>query len=94
MCLGAAESRGEVLLFLHADSTLRPGALDRINEVLSANAKIIGGNFRLVFDGDTRFSRYLTCALIRSLGHYYGDIRGSLSVARCTTPSAVSVRCR
>ena len=40
-----------------------------------ADETIIGGNFRLVFDGDTRFSRGLTrfCALIRSLGHYYGD---------------------
>ena len=75
MCLGAAASRGEVLLFLHADSTLQSGALDRINEVLLADATIIGGNFRLVFDGGTRFSRWLTrfCALIRSLGHYYGD---------------------
>ncbi len=77
LCLGAANSGGEVLLFLHADSTLQPGALDRIDEVLSTDAKIIGGNFRLVFDGDTCFSRRLTrfCALIRALGHYYGDFR-------------------
>ena len=75
MCLGAAEARGEVLFFLHADSTLQSAALDWIKEVLSADATIIGGNFRLVLDGDTRFSRCLTrfCALIRSLGHYYGD---------------------
>ena len=75
MCLGAAASRGEVLLFLHADSTLQSGALGRIDEVLSGDARIIGGNFRLVFGGGTRFSRWLTrfCALIRSLGHYYGD---------------------
>src|SRR4029077_2657639 len=66
---------GKVLLFLHADSTLQSGALDRINEVLSADARTIGGNFRLVFDGGTRFSRWLTrfCAVIRMLGHYYGD---------------------
>ena len=49
LCLGAANSGGEVLLFLHADSTLQPGALDRIDEVLSTDPKIIGGNFRLVF---------------------------------------------
>jgi rSAM/selenodomain-associated transferase 2 len=75
ICVGAAESRGEVLFFLHADSMLPPGALDRISEVLSADAKIIGGNFRLVFDGDTPFSRWLTgfYALIRSIGLYYGD---------------------
>jgi rSAM/selenodomain-associated transferase 2 len=75
MCAGAAAAQGEVLFFLHADSVLPPGALDCINEVLNANAHIIGGNFRLVFDGDTLFSRWLTefCAWIRLLGHYYGD---------------------
>jgi rSAM/selenodomain-associated transferase 2 len=73
--LGAEASRGDVLFFLHADSTLPPGALDRINRALSADANIIGGNFRLVFDGDTDFSRGLTrfCAWIRLLGFYYGD---------------------
>jgi glycosyltransferase involved in cell wall biosynthesis len=75
ICTGAARSRGEVLFFLHADSTLLPGALDRISEVLSADPNIIGGNFRLVFDGDTPFSRRLTgfYARIRSIGLYYGD---------------------
>ncbi|SDQ90366.1 Glycosyl transferase family 2 [Rhizobiales bacterium GAS113] len=73
--IGAQAARGEVLFFLHADSMLPPGALDRINEVLSEDAKIIGGNFRLVFDGDTAFSRWLTgfYAWIRSIGLYYGD---------------------
>ena len=71
--LGAEASRGDVLFFLHADSTLPPGAFDRINQALSADANIIGGNFRLVFDGDTDFSRGLTrfCAWIRLLGFYY-----------------------
>ena len=64
-----------MLFFLHADSTLPPGALDRIEEVLSTDANIVGGNFRLVFDGGTDFSRWLTgfCAWIRLLGFYYGD---------------------
>jgi hypothetical protein len=75
ICIGAHESRGEVLLFLHADSTLLPGALGRIREALSIDTEIIGGNFRLVFDGDTPFSRWLTSfyAWIRSIGFYYGD---------------------
>jgi hypothetical protein len=67
------------------------GALVCINEVLNANANIIGGNFRLLFDGDTLFSRWLTefCAWIRLLGHYYGEVtRGSLFVVRCMTLSA------
>jgi len=72
---GAEASCGDVLFFLHADSRLPSGALERINEVLSTDANIIGGNFRLVFDGDTAFSRRLTgfCAWIRLLGFYYGD---------------------
>jgi rSAM/selenodomain-associated transferase 2 len=75
MSIGAEASRGDVLFFLHADSALPPGALDRITEVLASNANIIGGNFRLVFDGGTDFSRGLTrfCAWIRLLGFYYGD---------------------
>jgi rSAM/selenodomain-associated transferase 2 len=75
LSIGAEASHGDVLFFLHADSTLPPGALDRINEALSTDAKIIGGNFRLVFDGDTDFCKWLTgfCAWIRLLGFYYGD---------------------
>jgi len=75
LCIGARASCGELLLFLHADSTLLPGALDRISETLSINPEIIGGNFRLVFDGDTSFSRWLTrlYAWIRFIGLYYGD---------------------
>src|SRR5215831_4881363 len=37
ICDGAAAAQGEVLFFLHADSVLPPGALDRINEVLNVN---------------------------------------------------------
>jgi rSAM/selenodomain-associated transferase 2 len=75
LAIGAGAARGEVLFFLHADSTLRDGALDRIDEALSRDTKTIGGNFRLVFDGDTPFSRRLTgfCAWLRLLGFYYGD---------------------
>jgi rSAM/selenodomain-associated transferase 2 len=75
LSVGAEAAGGDVLFFLHADSTLAPGALDRINEVLATDANVVGGNFRLVFDGDTDFSRRLTrfCAWIRVLGFYYGD---------------------
>jgi glycosyltransferase involved in cell wall biosynthesis len=93
--IGAEASHGDVLFFLHADSKLPPRALDRIEEVLSADANIIGGNFRLVFDGDTNFSRWLTgfCGWIRLLGFYYGD-SGSSSVAQSTKPSADFARYR
>ena len=72
MRIGARAARGDVLLFLHADCTLLPGALGQIRNVLSSNPNVIGGNFRLVFDGDTPLSRWLTrlCAWIRCIGVY------------------------
>ena len=75
LCIGAKAARGQVLLFVHADSTLLPGALDRIDEALSANAEIFGGNFRVVFDDDTPHTRWLTksYARLRTVGIYYGD---------------------
>jgi len=73
--LGAAESSGDVLLFLHADSRFPKGGLARIEEALASMPDVVGGNFRLLFDGDTPFSRWLIgfYALIRRLGLYYGD---------------------
>jgi rSAM/selenodomain-associated transferase 2 len=73
--LGAEAARGDILLFLHADSQWAAGALAAIDSALAASTDIVGGNFRLIFDGDTRFSRWLTrfYARIRQRGFYYGD---------------------
>ncbi len=75
LAAGAAAARGEILLFLHADSRFPAGGLAQILATLAAHPARPGGNFRLVFDGDTPFSRWLTgfYAWIRSLGYYYGD---------------------
>jgi len=72
---GSRGARGDILFFLHADSTFPAGGLQRIEEALSADPDVIGGNFRLMFDGGTRFSRLLTLsyARVRRLGFYYGD---------------------
>ncbi len=72
---GAAAARGEILLFLHADSRFPAGGLAQILETLAAHPACPGGNFRLVFDGETAFSRWLTgfYAWIRARGLYYGD---------------------
>jgi rSAM/selenodomain-associated transferase 2 len=75
LCAGASRARGDILLFLHADSVFPADGLQRIEATLSADPNLIGGNFRLVFDGGSAFSRWLTgfYAQIRRLGFYYGD---------------------
>jgi rSAM/selenodomain-associated transferase 2 len=75
ICRGVSEARGDVLLFLHADSIFQSGGLRSIEEMLAARPDVIGGNFRLLFDGDTAFSRWLTgfYGLISRIGLYYGD---------------------
>ena len=72
---GAAMAAGDVLLLLHADSVFPAGGLARITERLAESPRLIGGNFRLVFDGDDAFSRRLTrfYAWMRRRGLYYGD---------------------
>jgi uncharacterized protein len=47
---GAAEARGEILLFLHADTVLPPGAFSRI-AAAAEDERIEGGAFDLGIDG-------------------------------------------
>jgi len=71
---GAAIARGNALLFLHADARLPPSAIESIQQALE-QAAIVGGNFRLEFDG-TQFSSALFTRLNsirRWFGVYYGD---------------------
>jgi len=72
---GAEAASGDVLLFLHADTVFPSGGLTAIRRHLGAHPYAIGGNFRLLFDGDGRFDRWLEdfYAWIRSKGLYYGD---------------------
>ena len=72
---GAERRAGDVLLLLHADSVYPAGGLARIEERLAAGPHLVGGNFRLVFDGHDTFSRRLTrfYAWMRRRGLYYGD---------------------
>ncbi len=75
LAAGVATAKGETLLFLHADSGFPPGGLTQIERTLALNPDCPGGNFRLIFDGDSPFSRWLTgfYARIRARGLYYGD---------------------
>ncbi len=72
---GATAAKGDIILFLHADSRFPVGGLGRIRETLAGDAAAVGGNFRLLFDGGTGFDRWLDgfYAWIRARGVYYGD---------------------
>jgi rSAM/selenodomain-associated transferase 2 len=72
---GAARATGEILLFLHADSVFPSGGLAAICAGLDRDLRIPGGNFLTVFDGDSRFARWLTgfYAWLRRFALYYGD---------------------
>lgn len=72
---GAALARGDTVLFLHADTDFPPGGLAAIEAALAADPAAPGGNFRLLFDGEDGFSRWLErfYARRRAKGIYYGD---------------------
>jgi hypothetical protein len=72
---GAAAATDDILFFLHADTNLPIGALAAILKELGTHPDTGGGNFRLLFDGDTKFDRWPIgfYRWIRSRGDYYGD---------------------
>ena len=71
---GACAAAGEALWFLHADTLSPPEAATRIAEALSRD-EVVGGNFRVRFDGNRRAARFLTWLYpqLRKLGLLYGD---------------------
>ena len=75
LAAGVTQASGDVLLFLHADTIFPPGGLAAIQQALTTNPAAPGGNFRLLFDGDDGFSRWLEgfYGWIRRRGVYYGD---------------------
>jgi rSAM/selenodomain-associated transferase 2 len=74
MNAGARAACGAVLLFLHADTRLPADAIKQIEKLMS-DAKMIGGNFALIFDGPDIWSRAFTRIYNwrRRFGIYYGD---------------------
>ncbi|HEX8131521.1 MAG TPA: TIGR04283 family arsenosugar biosynthesis glycosyltransferase [Pyrinomonadaceae bacterium] len=75
MHAGATAARGDVLWFLHADTLPPPDAPAQILDALRRDAKIVGGNFAINFDGTRFAARFLTWLYpqLRKLGLYYGD---------------------
>ena len=70
----ARATRGEVLVFVHADSRLPAGAYDALCGAIR-DPHVVGGNFVLRFTGDDRFAFFMTFFywLHRRMGRYYGD---------------------
>lgn len=71
---GACAARGEVLWFLHADTHAPADAAEHIRAALS-DARTVGGNFQIRFDGERRAARFLTWLYpqLGRLGLCYGD---------------------
>jgi rSAM/selenodomain-associated transferase 2 len=72
--VGGEVAGGDIIIFLHADTHLPETAFTAIDKELSDNTKI-GGNFRVLFDGESDFASWLNdfYAWFRSKGLYYGD---------------------
>jgi rSAM/selenodomain-associated transferase 2 len=71
---GAAAATGDILLFLHADIWLEPGALAAVESALSSG--YIGGGFRQKIDGKSILYRMIEIAADirgRYLKVFYGD---------------------
>ena len=58
MNAGAAVAEGRILLFLHADTALPQGALEKISHIMTAR-EYVGGAFDLAIDSDSLFLRYI-----------------------------------
>jgi rSAM/selenodomain-associated transferase 2 len=75
MNLGAHDARGEVFLFLHADTQLPQNALNKIQSAIDKR-HIVGGGFARRYDSPSWFLRS-TCALAgirtRLSGWFLGD---------------------
>jgi hypothetical protein len=78
MNAGAAEARGSLLCFHHADSELRPEHLKAL-ETTARNYTISGGAFHRRFD-DRRASMVLWEALLRRINSFAGPLFGDQSI--------------
>ena len=59
MNVGAGAARGEILIFLHADTRLPMTALEKISQVLE-DEKYVAGAFDLLIDSDRLFLKYIS----------------------------------
>lgn len=73
--LGVQSARGEVLLFLHADTLLPRGWDEALRRMLDADPDTLGGAFRRRFDHPSLWLR-CTCALADWRGRIWGCFLG------------------
>lgn len=72
---GAEAARGNVLWFIHADTTLQPAALGQLRDAL-ADERVAGGGFTLAFDRRSPgldYLRWTSNLRARHLGWLFGD---------------------
>src|SRR6478672_1961101 len=71
---GTRHATGEIFWFVHADTRPVQGSGRQI-KALMRHRQVAGGNFNVVFDGKSRWARFLTWLYpqLRSIGLVYGD---------------------
>ena len=71
---GTKHASHEIFWFLHADTRPVLGCARQIKALMRYN-EIVGGNFEVVFDGDSRWAKFLTKLYpqLRAIGLIYGD---------------------
>lgn len=81
MHVGANIAKGKVFWFLHADTIPDSNSVLEIEKALR-DKEIVGGNFEICFDGDSKPAKFMTWLYphLRKIGLLYGD-------------SAIFVRC-
>ncbi len=72
---GARVARGSTLLFLHADTIPPTDVAVRIDEALTRDPEVVGGNCSVQFEGETGPARFMTWLYpkLARLGLSYGD---------------------
>ncbi len=88
MNLGAASARGDVFVFLHADTHLQPGALRAIRDALR-DPRVVGGAFFRRYDSPSR-TLAATCRLAALRNHFLGWHLGDQAIF---TRSHIFQRC-
>lgn len=78
MNLGASEARGDILLFLHADTLLPAGAIHAVEKALERPG-VVGGRFKVVLD-DRRWPYRMIGWFINSRDRLFSGFTGDQAI--------------